>query len=221
MDYTDFTVFQTTKRLKSRAESDELWLAMLRDPNQKKEMKGVDKDGQPMYRLEIEKGDYSAEQQTLEYTRRLQCEESRVRKPTEQVTDNLFEQITSGHMALNDEYFQSFQDGNLTDEYEPPLALLDKTGRAVVKLGPESLGDEKAEQRSAGSGGSGAGSKGGDMAKQLMQAASAKTSAMASLKAMYLEEQTVLIFESVIQCFRSLRVVVLSGCLGLRSGWGK
>eukprot|EP00974_Lingulodinium_polyedra_P102170 9894055-Lingulodinium_polyedra.AAC.1 len=83
MGYIDFTVYMTTKRMKTPAETDKMWLAYVANPNVQKDREGMDANGNPDVRAEVNKGGYRMEHESLSYAKFLQCELDRKRKLTE------------------------------------------------------------------------------------------------------------------------------------------
>lgn len=125
MDYIDFTVYMTTKRLKSAEQSDKLWFLYMDDPNVKKDKEGTDADGNPDWRVEVAKGDYRLETEALTHGKRMELEIQRKRAPNEQVVDGMFDQVTTRHMDFDHAYFREFGAGkslkdDLPEAYTTP-----------------------------------------------------------------------------------------------------
>jgi hypothetical protein len=67
MDYIDFTVYQTNKRLKTQEQSDTLWYAMLDNQQVKRDNYCLDAEGNAHWRVEVSLGDYRTEAESLSF----------------------------------------------------------------------------------------------------------------------------------------------------------
>ena len=158
MDYIDFTVYHMTRRLMTQDKSDKLWYVMVENPRVKKDKRGMNADGEPDWRVEVTKGDYCLEDESLTYAKEMNGELSKKRNATEADVDSMFNQLSSGHAKFEDEFFQDFQAGRLADVLPEEIsnitpsasAARGKSARAAAATDQEQQ-ERKKQQRTASS----------------------------------------------------------------------
>ena len=181
MDYIDFYVYHTQKRLKSSDEANALWYEAIKDPNVYKDHKGKSDSGMAEVRVEVLKGDYRQDVEKLEYLKKMSVELEKVKKPTEETVDVLMEKATKDHIGRDHAYFKDFRAAqSFAEKYEEPLALLGKNGKAVVRLSMDE-DDKKMDKEAAEKNPKNA-------AKMAAQLIAAKTSAINSVSMAWREE---------------------------------
>ena len=194
MDFVDFVVHFTTKRMKSNEEAQALWYSYMADPSVRKDKKGLSGDGEADWRVEVVKGDYRNNNEELTYSKVASAELQKVRKPSEMQIDEMMNLATTDHPGLDHHYFQEFREGrdgsggpsgsnsSFQAAYEEPLAVLDSKGKPVVKLAvePNEASAGRVPKKDEG-----------DSVKSSTQLAAAKTSAMSALSRLWTEEHQV------------------------------
>jgi hypothetical protein len=104
-------------------------------------------DGEPDWRVEVTKGDYCLEDESLTYAKEMNGELSKKRNATQVDVDSMFNQLSSGHAKIEDEFFQDFEAGRLADVLPEETINLTPSGPGKSARAPAAAMDQEQQER--------------------------------------------------------------------------